>query len=209
MKKLLSIVTIIFFGIGILMISCGKHIYVMSYKELNGHALSARESRPKAFVVYNNGDTLKGNVLKKKRNVISGKDTWTLDGKDIPLESIHSYQDEFGYRLGNYSRIVKGKLSMYAHQVDDTRIITNYSESSKTFKSQTVGRIETTFYMGFDQNIKVITYNSLKETMQDCQPAMNQIKTELDGGMFKKRPTYPVNDYRALIRIFEIFNKCK
>ena len=148
-------------------------------------------------------------MLKKKRNAISGKATWTLDGKDIPLENIHSYQDELGYRLGNYSRILKGKLSMYAHEVDNTRIITNYSESAKTFKSQTVGRMETSFYMALDQNIKLITYNSLKEMMKNCQPAMNQIATELDGGMFKKRPTVPVNDYRALIRIFEIFNKCK
>ena len=208
MTKPLLPITIIG-GLCIFIISCGKHVYMMSAKEINGYAVNARESRPKAFVVYNNGDTLKGTVLKKRKNIVSGKDTWALDGKDIPLENIHSYQDEYGYRLGNYSRMLKGKLSLYVHQVDNTRLVTNYSESSKTYQSKMTGSTETTFYMGLHENIQVITYNSLTQMMKDCPPAIKQIDTELGGGMFKKKPAAPVNDYRALIRIFNIYNNCK
>ena len=180
----------------------------MSGKEINGYAANAREVRPQAFVVYENDDTIKGAVLKKRRNIVSGKDTWALDGKDVPLEHIHSYQDEHGYRIGNYSRMLKGKLSMYVFQVDNTRLVTNYSESSKTYVSKMTGSTETTFYMSPDQNIQLITCNSLTQMMKDCQPAIKQIATEFAGGRWQKNPSIAINDYRALIRVFNIYNKC-
>lgn len=134
---------------------------------------------------YDN-DTIKGAVLKKHHNILNGKDAWALNGKDIPLEHIHSYQDEYGYRLGSYSRLLKGKLSLYLYQVDNSRLVSHYKESSKTFVTEMSGSTETTFYMGLNEDIQLITYSSLTQMMKNCQPAIKQIDTEFGTGVWKK-----------------------
>ncbi len=206
MIKILLPAATITCGLCMLLVSCGKHIYMMKGKEINNYAANARETRPRVFVVYENGDTLKGAVLKKHHNVLNGKDAWALDGKDIPLEHIRSYQDEHGYRLGSYSRLLKGKLSFYLYQVDNSRLVTHYRESSKTFVTETSGSTQTTFYMGFTEDIQLITYTSLTQMMKNCQPATKQIDTEFGGGVWKRNPSYGINDYRALIRIINVYN---
>ena len=74
MKK--NIITGSIFCIFCFCIACSKHVYVMSYKELNNYAEAAKEPGLECFVVYNNGDTLNGNELKKKHNKITGKVVW-------------------------------------------------------------------------------------------------------------------------------------
>ncbi len=199
---------VIISGLCILTSSCGKHIYILSGKEINRYAEKAKEPDLKSFVEYNNGDTIKGASLKKKHNKLTGKDTWLMDDKEIPLNDIKSYQDNYGYRIDNYSRIVKGKMSLYMHQVDNTRLVTTYNSSTMTFGSHVAGSTQTSFYMDPAGQIQVITLNSLTQAMKNCESASKQVTEEFKNTAWQKTPSYPINDYRALIRIINIYNNC-
>lgn len=196
-------------GVCIVCISCGKHLYVMNAGEINNYAKNAKEPGLQCFVEYKNGDTIKGTNLVKKHNRLNGKDRWLMDDKEIPTDNVITYQDKYGYRTGNYSRFLKGKISLYLYQVDNSRLVTTYSESSKMYGSKMTGSTHTTFYMEFEGRIQSITLNSLKEILKACQPALNQVDEEFKSTVWKKNPTYEINDYRALIRIIKVYNNCR
>jgi hypothetical protein len=177
----------------------------MSSKEINRYALEAKEPSPEIFIVYKNGDTLKGIELKKKHNRINGKITWLLDGKSVPLDNIYCYQDKYGYRLKGVGRIIKGKMNMYVDRVDNSSMAT-YHSSTNSFSQQV--STATSFYMGKGEYIEPITFNSITTAMGDCPAASKQIVTEFQNTVWKKRPNIAINDYRALIRIIEIYNNC-
>ncbi len=206
-KRFLPAVVIIS-GLCILTTSCGKHIYVLSGKEINRYAEKAKEPNLKSFVEYNNGDTIKGASLEKKHNKLTGKKTWLMDDKEIPLNEIRSYQDNYGYRIDKYSRILKGKMSLYLYQVDDSRLVTTMNTSTLTSSSHMEGGTHTSFYMELAGPIQVITLNSLNQAMKNCQSAIKQVNEEFKNTAWQKNPSYPINDYRALIRIINIYNNC-
>jgi len=197
-------------------IACSKHVYVMSYKELNNYAEAAKEPGLECFVVYINGDTLKGNELKKKHNKITGKVVWSLDGKEISIKDVHSYQDSEGYRIGRrywnknyydgteYARILKGDVSLFASHYDDSRLTQSYSSSTNAWKTKTTGGGHTTFYLQTNGMIVPLTYISLKGIMSDDLAAYNQMNLEFGE---KGKPDRELNDYRALIRILNIYNR--
>src|SRR5258706_1121391 len=195
-------------GLCMLSMSCGKHIYILSNKEISRYAEKAKEPNLGSFVAYNNGDTIKGVSLKKKHNMLNGKDTWVMDDKEIPLKDIKSYQDNDGYRFDNFSRIIKGKMNLYMYQVDNSRLVTTYNSSTMTYGSHSTGSTQTTFYIDMEGKIQVITLNSLTQAMKNCQPAAKQVTEEFKSTTWQKNPSFPINDYRALIRIINIYNNC-
>ena len=191
----------------LLLTGCGKHIYVLNTSELNRYAKEAMETSPQVFVVYANGDTLKGASIRKHNNVITGKSTWMLDDKLLRVDSIKAYQDQYGYRQGIYSRVTKGYISLYTYQDDDSRLRTSYSASKMEFKTDMTGGIHTSFYMGHGESIQRVTLNSLKLMMKNCPMASSQIPIEFNHTMWNKSPNENINDYRALIRILTLFNE--
>ena len=134
----------------------GQHVYVADYKELRRYAQEAKEPAYESFVRYLNGDTIKGSDLKKQHNLLNGKDKWALDGRKINFDSVMAYQNEDCFRLvrhdtsGNkekylwqigrkaepnivvseFVRIFRGKINLYADQVDNSRTTSNYSSST-------------------------------------------------------------------------------
>jgi hypothetical protein len=206
MIKFFLLAVVIMSGICLLTISCGKHIYIMKGKEINRYGKKAKDPDLLSFVEYNNGDTIKGKELREKHNVLNGKDTWLMDGKEIPLENIKSYQDKYGYRRGDFSRIVNGKMSLYLYQVDNSRLVTHYSSPAKAYKTEMQGGTQTTFYIERAGTMETVTFNFLNQVMVDCQPAAKQVDEEFRNTVWKRKPGYPINDYRALIRIINIYN---
>jgi len=190
----------------LLIISCGKHIYVLNGNEINKYAAAAKEPGRGVFVVYDNGDTIKGAALKTRHNILNGKKEWEIDGKAIPLEHIVAYQDEYGYRMGEYSRVLRGKMNLYFHQVDNSRLVTHYNSNTKSFKSDVTGHVETSFFIGKGDVINPTDYTSVYQALQNCPPALKQLEIEFGGSVYKRNPRYPINDYRALIRIVKNFN---
>ena len=195
-------------GVCAVCLSCGKHIYILSPKEINNYAKNAKEPDLQCFVEYKNGDSIKGTSLTRKHNHLNGKYTWLMDDKEISGDNLNTYQDKYGYRKGDYSRLLKGKISLYLYQTDDSRLVSTYNASTKMYGSKMVGGTHTTFYIESAGRIQSVTFNSLKEILKACQPALNQVDEEFKNTIWKKQPTYEINDYRALIRIINEYNNC-
>ena len=203
-----SFLIVLFSGICFVCISCGKHFYVLNTREINTYAKNAKEPGLQCFVEYKNGDTIKGTYLVRKHNHLKERDRWLMDDKEIAVDNVITYQDKYGYRRGNYSRLLKGKISLYLYQVNDSRLVVTYSESAKMFGSKMTGGTHTTFYIEIDGRIESITLHSLLERLKPCKPALNQVEEEFKNTVWKKNPDYEINDYRALIRIITVYNNC-
>ncbi len=199
-KRIQQFFRLFAFIFSIFLVSCGKHIYRMKYNELARYAKSAREPGLESFVVYGayNGsvDTLKGRYLDWKRK--NGSKRWYMDGKEITMNGVENYQDRYAYYEQGFVRITKGKLNLYYHQVS--------TPGSMTMK--TVGSTTTTFYMGERGEMQAITLNSLKSKMMSCKQAIQKIDEEFGKTYWKKHPDLYINDYRALLRIFTVYNSC-
>jgi hypothetical protein len=215
--------------------SHAQHVYMMNYKELTQYAKEAREPAYESFVEYLNGDTLKGADLKKQHNYLNGKEKWAMNGIRINLDSVMAYQDEdclrlvrhdtSGYKekylwqigkkaqpnivVSEFTRIFRGKINLYADQVDNSRTTTTYNSNTNSYQSTTTGGVHTSFYLGRGDQIRWVTLESLKNEMQDCSAALTQIDQEFKETYWYKHPKGNINDYRALIRICEVYNKCK
>ena len=189
----------------------GTAQYVISVKELNQYALAARDSPGNCFVVYLNGDTLKGKAFKKKQNVISGKKTWAIDGSAIDISEILIYQDEkayvycypytkdnfgLGMLYGNeFGRLIKGKISLFSSQTSETRRDGPNSTHTMFFLSKDRSRVT---------NLSVSTPKQLEEMVKDYAPAVEKLKQE-----FKKINDKETNDYRAIIAVLKVYNEQK
>ena len=204
------------------LVSCSKHSYPLNNSSLVQLAKSAREPGYESFVVYDNLDTLRGIDLDQKRK--KGMKSWYLDGKEVEMGRVLNFQDKYAfYERGygaitylsnytyiergpgkiisgnNYTRILKGKLSLFYHQVNEP--------GSMTMK--TVGSTTTSFYMGNAGEIKLISLNSLKNKMLDCHQAIQKIDEEFDKTYWKKHfRDEGINDYKALLNIFNVYNNC-
>lgn len=126
------------------------------------------------------------------------KTRWFMDKKEIPSQNITSYQDKREFVIGDYSRLIKGKLNFFYRQTSSDN-----NNSSNTYTPTT------TFYV-FLGSMQGVSYNSLKIIMKDCPSALIQIDKEFLNTAWAK-PKYvdaAINDYRALIRIIKIYNAC-
>jgi hypothetical protein len=179
----LAIITIIFLA------SCGKHTYIIKASEINRYAKAAKEDSPAAFVVYKNGDTLKASSVKKKRSVINGKESWVADGKKISPDNIVAYQDKYGYRQGEYSRLLKGRMNMYVQQIDNSSLQQRYNSVTKQYESTMVGHTQTSFFMGEGSAMESVTFNTLTKAMSKCPDAARQMQTEFGNSVWKKDQT--------------------
>lgn len=109
--------------------------------------------------------------------------------------------------VSEFVRIFRGKISLYADQVDNSRTTSNYSSSTNSYSATTTGALQTRFYVGRGNEVRWVTLESLKKVMQDCPAALTQIDQEFKETPWYKHPKYDINDYRALIRICEAYNK--
>lgn len=175
--------------------SCFKNVYTLSTKEINGYAREASEPGYIAFVVYGPKDTIKGTVLKRKSNAFNQNEKWLIDGREINSRGVSAFQDQYGYTTGEYTRLVKGKMSLFYKQTETA--------------GGTIGS-RTSFHVLYNGAFKSITYNSLKEYTKSCPEAFKQVGIEFDNEIWAK-PKYvntEINDYRALINIVKLYNKC-
>jgi hypothetical protein len=183
-----------------------QRMYMMNYKELEKHSRAAREPGVQCFVVYDTGDTLKGKELKKKHNKITGKVAWTLDGKQLELDRIRSYQDDDAYRIGSYYhrgkgqysspeyvRLINGPIRLYMFQLV-IKSFTARGEVSYSTHSQ--------FYLQKDSGYQQATTKTIESLVSDHQPAIDKLHS-----LFKTINEKETNDYRAIIEILEIYNK--
>ena len=197
----------------------------IKYKDLEKYAKEAKDSSNKYFVVYQNGDTVKGNSFVKKQ--IKGKPEWTLEDSIIAQKNIHSYQDEYGYVFINnyternkwykdlygdeFTRLFKGKVSLFASQIEvenartmsDNEVIT-----SENFRRQNTKRIKTTFFITKNQNaldrMQPVSPKLLEELVSDFPPAIEKVKQE-----FNKINDKETNNYPKIIAVLKVYNERK
>src|SRR5688572_16820821 len=131
------------FQLFISMLFCCFSLNAFSQKDLKKFAATAVEPGIKCFVVYENGDSLKGESLIKNHNRITGKVNWFIDTEEVVLKNIGSYQDEDGYRIGKYYytggggwsspeyvRVIRGNISLFYRDISTT-IITASAPNGK------------------------------------------------------------------------------
>ena len=179
---------------------------MMNYKELEKHSRAARVPGLQSFVVYDTGDTLKGEDLKKKHNKITGKVAWTLDGKQLDLDRIKSYQDDDAYRIGayyyrgkgqytqpEYVRLINGPIRLYMFQLV-IKSFTARGEVSYTTHSE--------FYLQKESGYQLATTKTIQSLISDHQPSVDKFTS-----LFPNINEKEINDYRAIIEILELYNK--
>lgn len=192
MAKILVIVSILFLTSSI---GCGKHFFILSDKEMNKMAQTAREPALGNFVVYKNGDTLKNKAAQRKYKKVSGFEMrWVLDDNSINPSNVHSYQTEDAYYLyGNdreYARLIKGEVSLFVNH--STEIKMNYERSEAIV-----------FYLQKGTSFDRMSYAVLKASIEDNPAALKQMKKEFPQ---TSKPNRDLTDYRSFSRILDIYN---
>jgi hypothetical protein len=185
---------------------------LVKYKELNQYALEARDSKLNCFVVYSDGDSVKGKNFIKKRNMISGKSKWTIDGKSIEVNDVLIYQDEnayvycypfnednfmYGRIYGTeFGRLYKGKISLFSSQVSQTSI-DRRTDNRRTY-----------FFLSTDQtkfsNMSPVTPKQLEDMIKDHPAAVEKLKQE-----FNKIHDKETNEYNRIIAVLKVYNDKK
>jgi|GEM_PF-6587984 len=194
-----------------------QRIYILNHKEINKHAANAMEPGFKCFVVYKNGDTLKGEDFKKKHNKITGKVVWTLDDKELDLDKIHSYQDENAYRVGayyymgggnwsapEYVRVVRGEICLYlVQQIERRPTRVRFDHKNIPTVSHQLDLTHTSFVLKTPEwGFIPTTPTALEVLVKDDPLALAELHK-----LFPKMSGKATSDYRAVIKILEIFNK--
>jgi hypothetical protein len=202
MKKAL-IPTVLLITLSVLFYSCGKHVYALNEKELSKLMAKAKEPGDQIFVQYSSGETLRGQSIKWK--YVKGNDVLMLDGKQVTQGTISSYQDKYAYYLVSgdteYPRVYNGKARLYLHQTDGRKINQTYNPNTNSTRVTQTGSITTTFYIGKGSSIERCTHSSVENHVKDYEPALAQFKKEFPNGRGY------MNDYRALVRILEVYNQ--
>jgi hypothetical protein len=197
----------------ILPASCGKHVYMMKGNEIENYAKEARDPAYESFVIYNkwgSPDTLKGTTLVRKHSKLIGKDKWFMDGKEISIYAVLGWQDSEEFRSAHYTRIFRGRASLYINQTDNSTSSLKYDAASKTYIPKSSGGTLTTFSLQMGSgDISVVTFERLKIALNDCPAALKQADEEFKETIWQRKPETGINDYRALIRILKVYNDCK
>jgi hypothetical protein len=63
--------------------------------------------------------------------------------------------------------------------------------------------------VGGTDEVRVVGVNALKEDVKDCPEAVTAVDNEFKNSKWSKNPDLIIDDYRALIRILNIYNTCK
>jgi hypothetical protein len=188
----------------------------MNYKEYRKFEHEAKEPGIDCFVVYYDGDTVKGKQFVKKHNRITGKVKWTLDGKELDIENIRVYQDEEGFRIGKafwgktgyigpqFERLVRGRIELFASATDNSRMQQVYNSRTQSYDTKVSGGTHTTFHLQKNNDLVAITYSSFKHAIADDPAALKQMDIEFQEN---GKPDRILNDYRAFIRILNIYNR--
>jgi hypothetical protein len=199
--------------ISLVFTSCFKHLYFKNDRELRRYARAAKEPGVKAFIVMENGDSVSGNAVKRRRNLLNGKAKYIIDGKKFNKALVTRYQDKYGYHVGQCDRLLRalvpGKMSVYLC-VTGTYETTRVSRVNGT--SQTVIDRHNTYAcsMDFGGALIPINLNNLRETVKDCPAATAQVEKEFKKTGWAKKPESYINDYRAILRIAKVYNNnCK
>lgn len=173
-------------------------------RDLEEYAQKAKESNYDCFIAYENGDTLKGEVLKVTYN-FKGDAKMSLDGKEISSKrkyEIISFQTESGFYSTAYiqenggeskikifftaARIMKGKIEMFCGTkstgTGSTRVFRFRKESECCSKQ--VGPA------------------SIGGMVADNPEAAKKFKE-----LFPKGDGNMNADYKKVIKVLEIYNK--
>lgn len=131
-----------------------------------------------------------------------------MDDKNLGFEpeGISAYQDERAYNQFSMIRILNGEISLFIRQVDNR--VMHYSASGRT---TTTGGVRTTFYVSVNNKIENPSINNLKGFLKSCPTALKQLDTEFNSTPWvqTKYLDEGINDYRALIRVLNVYNSCE
>ena len=169
----------------------------------------AKEKDETCFVTTIDGDTLRGESLKRKVNVLSyRKNKFIVGNNSILADSVRSYQDEFGYVYvyphrkpierdaygSEFVRVYKGKISLFLAEVTTgiriedkiTRIVFYLSRDSLTLPG-----------------IIPATSEFLKDMISGCKPALDVFEQT-----FKKANNTVIKDYNKILAVLRKFDTC-
>lgn len=187
-----------------------KHAYEIDQRELNKFAEIAKDSPRLQFIILKDSQKIMGTKVKWNPN----KDVYKMDKKKYDGKEVLAYQDKWGYMEKIYTRIYNGKLDLYYFS-DDYEKHTFFKPSKGFYDayinspySRKDGMSMTLFAVKMDTMMVVITYNYLKELFKSCPIALNEIDVEFNKTMPKKYPDEENRDYRALMRLFKLYDTC-
>src|SRR5688572_833349 len=186
--------------------------YFLSSEKLKKYMLEARDPKLGTYIVYHNGDTIKGKHIEVKNNAFSGKKKWTLDGKTVDdLEEIAVFQDEGAYvychlytstdlkyslTFGQeFGRLVKGKISLFFTKLAQATREDRVDKSTYFFLSTDPTRLV---------NFSPVSEKQLADMVADCPPAVAKMNE-----LFKTVKNKVTNDYEKIIAVLKVYNEKK
>ena len=169
----------------------------------------AKEKHETYFVTTIDGDTLRGNSLKRRVNIVAQRKSKFIIGNNTVLEdSVRSYQDEFGYVYvyphrkaierdlygSEFVRVYIGKISLFMAEVTRGMRIEDKVTSI-------------IFYLSRDSltipGIIPATAEFLKDMISECKPAL-----EVFEQTFKKANNTAIKDYNKIVAVLRKFDTC-
>jgi hypothetical protein len=202
--------SLLFCGIG------GHTQKVQSLKDIKKMMENAREinSLP-CLLVMTNYDTTWGKSLEWKWNKKTNGGEWNIDGTIIREDSVMFYQDNEGFHKISYikigkariaddqARIIKGKIDVFVSNWKSRGTGPTFDPSSG-YVPGTDSHTGSQYFIRKKTIPILVTYGNLKEYVSDNKAASAQYVIEFGAG---KKPEDSINDWGAIDRVIEIYNK--
>ncbi len=156
----------------LLLASCGSLNKMERYMKLS------RENKLGAFVVYKNGDTLRGNKIRVQMNSKDFQDDIWLDGKLVDRSQLVSWQTNKSLVENGNARILKGKKNLY---VRTERVsIPSYRDEAGRVAANPYTTTTSLYIKHEDGRMELVTYNSLLAIFKNCPAALKKLKNDPD-----------------------------
>lgn len=192
------------------LLSCSSS-RVYSNSQFRKFFLEARNPTEKVFIVFENGDTIRGEHLKLQTNPINGNITWVMDGEKIRNQPILSYQDDIGYNSGNEIRLLNGPLAqLYAIDFSST---IRYNTGKKMYlveghaPNEMPGPARNNLSIHYNSRTKMVTYNALMSMMEKCPAARANLEKEFASTVWLRKPNDLVSSYKETFNAVKYFNE--
>lgn len=184
---------------------------VYSNSQFRKFFLEARNPTEKVFIVFENGDTIRGEHLKLQTNPINGNITWVMDGEKIRNQPILSYQDDEGYNSGNERRLLNGPLAqLYAIDYSSTIL---YNTTKKMYlveghaPNEIPGPARNNLSIHYNGRNRMVTYNVLMTMMEKCPAALTNLGKEFANTVWLRKPNDLVSSYKETFNAVKYFNE--
>lgn len=187
-------------AVAVLIGSCG------SLNKMDKYMKDSRENNLGTFVAYKNGDTLRGSKIRVQVNGKDYQDDIFLDGKLVNRSEILSYQTSKALNESGFTRILKGKKSLYS-RTDRVAIPSYKHEPGRT--SVTPYTTTGTLHIRHeDGRMEIATYKSLSLAFRDCSSVLKRLKKDPDFRFERENPnSYIPNSLGGTVaKLLETYN---